>query len=123
MSHIFLFQGMTLDMDMCQQFEKLSNFVSHYQDHKDFDGDSFYEYVFEEFFSGDHDEKEHPNSSNQNQSPSHSQHQCCHPLVFIAPTNSLVLTFMKFEGKISSSSMTSKFNSRFLETPFQPPKI
>lgn len=109
-------------MDLCGQIEKISHFITHYQDHKDFDGDSFFEYVGEEYFSDDHDGEEHHKDSNQNQSPSHSHHQCCHPLVFITPTNAVALNFLKFEEKRQVNSYTAQFNSRFPESLFQPPR-
>ncbi|MEB8328379.1 hypothetical protein OO009_03355 [Flavobacteriaceae bacterium KMM 6897] len=123
MTFIFLFQGISLDMDLCKQIEQISHFISHYQDHKDFDGDSFLEYVGEEYFSDGHEEEEHHNDANQNQSPSHSHHQCCNPLVFIKPTNVVALNFLSFEEKRQVSSYTAQFNSRFLESLFQPPRV
>ena len=122
MSFIFLLQGMALDMDLCEQIEKVSHFINHYQDHKNFDGDSFFEYVVDEYFSDDHGGKEHHKNSNQGQSPAHSNHQCCHPLVFIAPSNLVTLSPLKIKENVQISTYTNEFNSRFLESLFQPPR-
>lgn len=122
MSFIFLLQGMALDMDLCEQIEKVSHFINHYQDHKNFDGDSFFEYVAEEYFGNDNHEEEHHTNSDQNQSPAHSHHQCCHPLVFITPINTVALDLLKFNEERQVNSSTSQFNSRFLESLFQPPR-
>lgn len=123
MSFIFLLQGMASDMDLCEPIDNTFNFITQYHDHKDFDGNSFFEYIAEEYFGDDHHGEEQPRDSSEKQSPAHSDHQCCHPLVFITPTNTVVLNLLKFEEKKQVNSNTSQLNSRFMESLFQPPRV
>lgn len=123
MSFIFLLQGITQDMDLCEQIEQTSNFIAHYQDHKEYDGDSFFEYVVEDYFNDEGDKEGHHNGSDQEKIPSHTHHQCCHPLVFVAPSNSVAIKAIEFESSTQFDNYSFPFNSRFLESIFQPPRV
>ena len=114
MSIMFLFQGMARDMDLCEQIEKFSNFVSHYQDHEKFHGDSFFEYVVEDYLSSKIDNDDHHPGSNKKQSPTHANHQCCHPLVFVTPTSIFAIGLLKFETqqRFDNSTFQIKLNIR-----------
>ncbi len=120
---MFLFQGMARDMDLCEQIEKFSNFVSHYQDHEKSHGDSFFEYLVEDYFSSGADNGHHHPGLDKNQSPTHANHQCCHPLVFVTPTSLFVMRLLKFETKQQFVNYTFQIDSRFQETLFQPPQV
>ncbi len=120
---MFLFQGMARDMDLCEQIEKFSNFVSHYQDHEKFHGDSFFEYVVEDYLSSKIDNDDHHPGSNKKQSPTHANHQCCHPLVFVTPTSIFAIGLLKFETQQRFDNSTFQINSRFQESLFQPPRV
>lgn len=123
MSFIFLLQGVSMDMDLCEKIEELSAFITHYQDHKEYDGDSFFEYVVEDYFNDYGDKEGHHNGSEHDKVPSHSNHQCCHPIVFVTPSNSVAIKSIRFEGNTQFDQYTSQFNSRFLESLFQPPWV
>ena len=81
-------------MDLCEKIEHLSNFISHYKVHKEYGGDSFYEYVVEELFSSDGDNKAHHNGSHEDHSPTHSHHQCYHTTVFITTSSGVTLNVL-----------------------------
>ena len=123
MSFMFLFQGMARDMDLCEQIELVSNFISHYQDHAKVHGDTFFEYVAEDYLSSESDNGEHHPGSDNHQSPAHSTHQCCHPLVFITATNLFTLRILKSDIKQKFDIYTFQINSRFQESLFQPPQV
>lgn len=123
LSFLFLTQGMTTNMDLCEQLEKFSNFISHYQIHKEHGGDSFYEYVVEEVFSDQGDDDAHHKGSMEDNTPRHTHHKCCNPSVFIAPSIVVSLKNFVFKEKRQYSYYYFQFNSRYLESPFQPPKV
>lgn len=123
LSMLFLFQGMGTDMDMCEQLEKISNFITHYQEHKVYDGDSFFEFIVEDYFNDDGDKEGLHDGSEKDKVPNHTHHQCCHPVVFIANSNSIEIKAHWPESKSQFDHYTSQFNSRFLESLFQPPRV
>ncbi|MEZ4792365.1 MAG: hypothetical protein R2783_02480, partial [Gelidibacter sp.] len=51
MSFLFLFQGIAANMEVCEQIEEISHFIAHYQDHKQNEGYSFFEYVYEDYIN------------------------------------------------------------------------
>lgn len=122
MSFIFLLQGVAMDMDLCEQIEKISHFVDHYQDHREYDGDSFFEYVVEDYFNTDGDKEGHHTGSEKDKIPSHNHNQCCHPIVFVAPAYSVAIKSIRLENSIEFGQYSFHFNSRFLESLYQPPK-
>ena len=109
-------------MDFCEQIHKASDFIFHYQDHKNFDGDSFVEYAFEELFGENHDNSTHHNDSNQNH-PTHTNNQCCHALIFITPNYKFTVKTPNLEEQKQANGTTSHFSSRYLDSLFQPPRV
>jgi hypothetical protein len=105
MSMLFLFQGITANMEICEQIEKF-----------------FYEYVVEVIFSDQADNKDHHDGSHDDSAPVHSHHQCCHPTVFLTPSNALALKPLLFKERATYSHYSYQFNSRYLESLFQPPR-
>lgn len=121
MSILFFLQGISVNIDICEQIQEISNFISHYQDHKVY-GDSFFEYVVEDYVDNDENNEGHHNNSDKENVPVHSHHQCCHPVVFITNTNTAIFNLLKFEEEKQFNLYTFNFNSRFLESLFQPPQ-
>lgn len=121
MSFLFLLQGITSTIDMCDKMEHFSDFMEHYQVHKDYDGDSFFEYVVEELFD-DQGDKEHHKGVHENEAPAHSHHQCCHASLFVMHSNSMVMKSITVEQAKQHTYYNFHFNSRFLESLFQPPR-
>lgn len=123
MSILFFFQGISLDMDFCGPIKDISNIITHYQNHKVF-GDSFLDYVVEDYIDNDAKNEGHHNNPDKENTPVHSHNQCCHPLVlFIANNNSALINRLKFEDKEPFNLYTVNFYSRYLESLFQPPRV
>lgn len=108
-------------MDLCEPIQKISNFITHYQDHKVY-GDSFFDYVVEDYIDNDAKNERHHNNQDKENMPVHSHQQCCHPLVFIIEINSVLLDRLKFEEKKEFNYYSFQLNSRYLESLFQPPR-
>ena len=123
MSFLFFFQGISIDMDFCGPIKEISSIITHYQDHKVY-GDSFLEYVVEDYIDNDAKNEGHHNNPVKENTPFHSHNQCCHPLVLINANNNSALTNqLKFEGKKQFNLHKVNFTSRYLESLFQPPKV
>ncbi len=122
MSILFLFQGISVDMDICETFDKISSILSHYQDHKVY-GDSFFEYVVEDYIDKDAKNKGHHNNQDKENAPVHSHNQCCHLVLIIANNNPALTNRLKFEGKKRFNLHDVDFTSRYLESLFQPPQV
>lgn len=123
MSFLFLFQGMSANMEVCEQIEELSHFVSHYQDHKEIDGYSFFEYVYEDYISTDGKAEKHQHDSEHHGAPCNSNHQCCQHFVFFTLFQPSLISSVAKESNSHNNYYTSQFHSRYLESPFQPPKV
>ncbi len=123
MSILFFFQGISIDMDFCGPIKEISSIITHYQDHKVY-GDSFLEYLVEDYVDNDAKNEEHHHNPDNDNTPIHSHQQCCHPLVLmIANNNSALTNRLKFEGKEQFNLHKVNFTSRYLESLFQPPKV
>lgn len=123
MSFLFLFQGISIDMDFCGPIKEVSSIINHFQDHKVY-GDTFYEYVVEDYIDNDLKNEGHHNNSDKENTPFHSHHQCCHPLVLIIANNNSALPHrLKFEEKKQFNVHKVNFTSRYLDSLFQPPKV
>ena len=123
MSILFFFQGISIDMDFCGPIKEILNIITHYQDHKVY-GDSFLEYVVEDYVDNDAKNEEHHHNPDNDNTPIHSHQQCCHPLVLMIENNNLALTNqLRFEGKEQFNLHKVNFTSRYLESLFQPPKV
>ena len=123
MSFLFFFQGISIDMDFCGPIKEISSIITHYQDHKVY-GDSFLEYVVEDYIDNDAKNEGHHNNPDKENTPVHSHNQCCHPLVLIIANNNSALTNrLKFEEKKQFNLHKVNFTSRYLESLFQPPKV
>lgn len=123
MSFLFLFQGMAANMEVCEQIEELSHFISHYQDHNEIDGYSFIKYVYNDYLSnGEHGEDHHQDSGDQNE-PVHSNHQCCQHFVFFTTFQPSLINTVVSEKQGQFNYYSFQINSRYLESLFQPPRV
>src|SRR5699024_11655069 len=80
MSILFLFQGISLDMDFCGPIKEISNLITHYQDHKVY-GDSFLDYVVEDYIDNDAKNEGHHNNQDKEKKKVNTNNQYCHHLV------------------------------------------
>ena len=122
LSFLFLTQGMNIGMDSSKQIEHFSNFIAHYQVHKEYGGDSFYEYVVEELFSDTGDIEAHHNGSHEDKLPIHSHTECSHASVYVIIADDFVMHTDSYSEKKQGIYYQFQFNSRYLETLFQPPQ-
>ncbi len=122
MSFLFLFQGMVANMEVCEQIEKISDFISHYQEHKSFDGDSFFDFVYEDYIADTHDSDGHHQDSDHENVP-HTSHQCCQHFVFFSSVQMSFMNGFNAEEQIHFNFYTFNINSRYLETLYHPPKV
>ena len=123
MSFLFLFQGIAANMEICEQIEEISHFIAHYHDHKENDGLSFIEYVYEDYINDDGKSDDHHQDSDHEKEPVHSSHQCCQHFVFFAPFQPTLINPVSPEVQNQYNSYTFQINSRYLESLFQPPKV
>ncbi len=123
MSLVFLFQGIAANMEVCEQIEKISDFVSHYQEHKNFNGDSFFEFVYEDYITYSHNNDGHHQDSDHENLPDHTSHQCCHHFVFFTSIETSLINRFTTEEQNHFNFYTFNINSRYLESLFQPPKV
>jgi len=123
MSIVFLLQGISLDLDFCGSIREMSKVISHFQDHKVY-GDSFIEFVIEDYIDNNNESEEHHNDSEEQEVPVHSHHQCCQSvLLYIANKNIFSINQLNIEGRKQINSHKETFRSRYLESPFQPPQV
>ncbi len=123
MSFLFLFQGIAANMEVCEQIEELSHFVAHYQEHKEVDGYSFLEYVYEDYVDTDGTPEDHHQDSDHDNNPVHNSHQCCQHFVFFASIQPALINDVSFEAQNQFNHYTFQLNSRYLESLFQPPRV
>lgn len=123
MSFVFLFQGMAANMEVCEQIAQISHFLAHYQEHKEFDGDSFFDFVYEDFVADIHEADGHHQDSEHDDAPIHSSHQCCPHFIFFTTFESSFLNTFHSEEQSLFNHYTSNIDSRYLESLFQPPKV
>ncbi|MDP2685604.1 MAG: hypothetical protein Q8O62_00170 [Aequorivita sp.] len=123
MSFLFLFQGIVANMEVCEQIEKISDFIAHYQQHKSFDGDSFFEFAYDDLIANNHDSDGHHNNTNDDNTPLHSNHQCCQHFVILTRFETINLNSVFSEKQTQFNYYTFNFHSRYLETLFQPPQV
>ncbi|WP_226990025.1 hypothetical protein [Cellulophaga baltica] len=123
MSFLFLFQGMAANMEVCEQIEEISHFIAHFQDHKQNEGYSFFEYVYEDYINDDGKPDNHHQESDHEDAPLHTSHQCCQHFVFFAPFQPTLINDGSSEEQNQINSYTFNINSRYLESLFQPPKV
>jgi hypothetical protein len=121
-SLLFLVQAFAPNGDLCCELQKIPALLSHYAEHKAYDGDSFYQFLAEDFFNeghdlaGQHDTKEHE------EMPFHGNHQCAHTPIYIPNDTSIELSEVSIEQPILYHPLHLQFCSEFVYSPFQPPK-
>ncbi|WP_041779176.1 hypothetical protein [Belliella baltica] len=119
---LLFFQGISANFDVCEQILKISSFFTHYEEHKVY-GDSFYEYVIEDYVDKEANNSKHHNNTDNKDAPFHSHHAACHPIVFIANTDATLLKQSKLAEAKQFNLHSFSFNSRYLESLFQPPQV
>lgn len=119
---LFFIQGICGGMDICEQIHKMSTVFMHYDEHKGY-GDSFLDYVIEDYVQNDVKKQGHHTDSKQDNIPTHSHHSCCNPLVFIAVVNTNFFSLLKLTDKSQYNSYPFHYHSGYLDSLYQPPKV
>lgn len=116
-------QVMVPNMDLCCELQKLPELFDHYDDHKEFEGDSFWEFLAEDYLNDKGDAQGHHDDSDHENLPFRGQHQCCHGYVFIPSLSDHVKVAARyFCTQTKASSYTFSISTGYLDAPFQPPK-
>lgn len=123
MSFLFLFQGMAANMEVCEEIGKISHFLSHYQDHRESDGYSFLDYVYEDYISDTGESDNHHPDAEHDDAPVHTSHQCCQHFVFFASFQPTWIGTLCCDTQKQFNYYTFQLNSRALESLFQPPRV
>lgn len=118
-----MLQAILPSIDMGCEFQKIAAIYSHYQEHKSFDGDSFFEFIMEDYVLGEEGSKEHHEDSNHQEAPLHNSHQCSHIAYFITYQSQFVLENFGFSENIRFDYYNAFFSSAYLDTLFQPPRV
>lgn len=122
-SLIFIFQALSPNMDMCCELKKLPTLFEHFEEHKAMGGDTFLEFVVEDYVHHDENSTGHHDHDKDDDLPFHGQHQCCHGPVFMTLFQYLPeIADFNFTTQIKLSAYSFSLCSEYSETPFQPPK-
>jgi hypothetical protein len=123
LSVIFVVQAIMPNADICCEFQKISAQYAHFQEHKTFDGESFLDFVLEDFINNNGKFQEHHQKSNQQESPYHNVHQSCCSLFYFPPNQDANIEFVDASENQQFDHYTSFFSSAYLESLFQPPRV
>lgn len=124
LSFLFLIQGFGLTIDICCELPKIPNLLEHYEEHNEAFGDSFIDFLEEDYFTFDGSQEHHENEkSDHDDLPFQGNHHCCahSPIVQFLETEYLISTEI-FEVKPQYSLYHSALFSEFIDSPFQPPQ-
>ncbi len=123
MSFLILFQGMVGNMDFCEQIKKISGFFSHYQEHKEIDGYSFLQYIYEDYIEEKGNSDDHERDSQHKNTPVHFAHNCCQYFVFYTPFHPILKGIDPNETQNQFIVYQFRLNSAYPESLFQPPQV
>ncbi len=122
LSFIFMIQAVMPNIDMGCDFQKVAAIYSHYQEHKAFDGDSFLDFVIEDYINGDGSAEEHHENSNHHEAPYQNSHQCSHIAYFIICQSQHFIEDFNCSENSRFDNYNAFFSSTYLDTLFQPPQ-
>lgn len=117
---VFLLQGVVpAALEVCCELQKLPNLFSHFEEHRDMSGETFIEFLAENYFGAgaeSHHEQGHENL------PFHGSHQCGHSVIFFLCSHSICIAVPEQATMPVSDFLWVGFPSDYLDSPFQPPK-
>lgn len=118
-----MIQMMAPNMDMCCELQKLPGLLAHYEEHKSFDDDGFFEFLVEDYFSHEGDNEGHHSDNNHEDLPFHGQHQCNHAPVFLTHSAQSIRLDNPLAILVSTGSRyLFACSSEYSETIIQPPQ-
>lgn len=119
---LFLAQGIAPCMDLCCELQKLPNLFEHYEDHKERNDSSFWQFLVNHFVNTDEHPKDHDDTEHQDL-PFQGGHQCCHPPVFYVPDVSFTMTVPEHVVQMKFHFHNALHSSELPDSPFQPPRV
>lgn len=123
LSMIFVVQIFAPNMDMCCELEKLPALFAHFEEHKAFDGDSFFEFLVEDYVHHDDNSEGHHDHDKDDDLPFHGQHQCNHAPIYLTYTfSNIELGNKSFSLQTKGSFYQFSISSEYLDKPIQPPQ-
>ncbi len=122
LSFLFLIQGFGFTTDLCCELPKIPNLLEHFEEHNEAFGDSFIDFLEEDYFTFDGSQK-HPENSDHDNLPFQGNHDCCsHSPVFQFLETEYLISLDAVELKPQYSLYRSGLFSEFIDSPFQPPQ-
>ncbi|UXP31589.1 hypothetical protein N6H18_14650 [Reichenbachiella agarivorans] len=119
---LFLIQALVPSMDICCELEKLPALMEHYRAHQSLDGDSFVEFVAEDYFNGDGTAQGHHEDDEHEDLPFQGDHQCHHAPFLCTVNGPIFLSTVRVPHIIEYRDFSTSLISEFSDSPFQPPK-
>lgn len=111
------------NMDICCELQKVPALFEHFKEHKTIGGDSFFEFIVEDYIHhNDNNEGHHDHDKDENL-PFHGQHQCNHAPIYLSYTfSNIELGDKTFSLQTKGSYYQFSISSEYLETLIQPPQ-
>ncbi|MEO9477573.1 MAG: hypothetical protein ABJG41_18650 [Cyclobacteriaceae bacterium] len=121
LSTIFITAAIVMSMDLCCEIQKIPNLLEHYAEHKATDGDSFWQFLVEDYIDHGSGENDH-NDKDHDDLPFHGNHQCQHSTVLYTTNLAFPIGIEARQIEVSECKYQFSFASPYLENPFQPPQ-
>ncbi len=123
LSLIFVVQMFAPNMDVCCELLKLPALFEHFEEHKAFDGDSFFEFIVEDYVHHDDNSEGHHDHDKDDDLPFHGQHQCNHLPVYVTHAfSNIELEDKTFSIQTKGSFYQFLISYEYLEKLIQPPQ-
>tara|TARA_A100000171_G_scaffold45453_1_gene49197 strand:- start:5977 stop:6369 length:393 start_codon:yes stop_codon:yes gene_type:complete len=121
MSAIFLLGSLSVNLDFCCEFQKLPNLFEHFSEHQQFNGDSFLDFLAENYLKNDGEQKHHDTNDHENL-PFHGAHQCSHAPLFYTFDFKILPENPGEPADSAQGRYLSFYTSNYTDGPFHPPK-
>ncbi|MBI1185703.1 hypothetical protein GC194_15655 [bacterium] len=121
---LFALQAILPQAHVGCELRKIPGLWRHYLEHKAFDGDSFIEFLTEDYFGDTGEIEEHHNSRHHNDLPFRGDHQCCHIVIFLTPS-SHSNHFCREEAMLQQSTnpYNLRYSAGFTSVALNPPRL
>jgi hypothetical protein len=117
LSILFMFQSVMSKVDMGCEFQKITLIYLHYKEHKAFDGDSFLDFLIEDYTNNNRIANEH------HEVPYHSSHQCSYLTFFFTQQSKDALEIFNYKENLKIYYYSAFFSSTNLDTLLEPPRV
>ena len=121
LSSFFIITALMMNMDLCCELPKIPNLIEHYAEHKSTDGDSFWQFLMEDYIDQESGHNHH-NDGEHDDLPFHGSHTCHHAPVVFDSNITYSLSPLRLYLEKGNCEYHFPFLSIYLEAPFQPPQ-